>query len=51
VTRRYRTLLIVGVLLVVGWCLLRTGQRVPLPWNQGQAGSIFQPGLKMGGGQ
>ena len=47
-----RTLLIVAVGLVAVWFVLRSQGMNPsqLPWNKGQAGSIFQGGL-MGGGQ
>lgn len=48
-----RTLLIVAVVLIAGWLLLRSRAlaSAQLPWNRGQAGSIFQTGLQMGGGQ
>lgn len=48
-----RTLLIVAVALVALWFVLRRGgvNVSQLPWNQGQAGTIFQPGAHMGGGQ
>lgn len=48
-----RTLLIIAVVLVGAWLLLRSRGMgsASLPWNRGQAGSIFQSGLQMGGGQ
>lgn len=47
-----RTLVVVAVVLIAAWLVLRSrGSIDSLPWNQGQAGSIFQPGLHMGGGQ
>lgn len=46
-----RTLLIILGVVVVGWFLMRgTGHVSNLPWNVGQAGSIFQGGHG-GGGQ
>lgn len=48
-----RTLLIIVAVLVVAWLVLRSRgmSSASLPWNRGQAGSIFQSGLHMGGGQ
>lgn len=47
-----RTLVIIAVVLIGAWLILRSrGGMGQLPWNQGQAGSIFQAGLQMGGGQ
>ena len=46
-----RNLLILAAVLIGGWLLLRgTGHVSRLPWNVGQAGSIFQSGHG-GGGQ
>jgi hypothetical protein len=46
-----RTLVVVLVVVVGAWLFLRQqAAAVPLPWNQGQAGSIFS-GLRGGGGQ
>lgn len=48
-----RTLLILLAVLAGAWLLLRSQSRLStsqLPWNRGQAGSIFQGG-QMGGGQ
>lgn len=45
-----RTLLVIAVALIGTWLLLRASGNSPLPWNQGQAGSIFQGGHG-GGGQ
>jgi hypothetical protein len=45
-----RTLLIIGAVLIGGWLLLRQQGPSQLPWNVGQAGSIFS-GLRGGGGQ
>ena len=48
-----RNLLIVLAVVVVAWLALRshTLRTSNLPWNRGQAGTIFQPGAQMGGGQ
>lgn len=47
-----RNLLILAAVLIGAYLLLRPSlSTAQLPWNRGQAGSIFQPGLKMGGGQ
>jgi hypothetical protein len=45
-----RNLLILAAALIVGWLVLHRMQGGALPWNQGQAGSIFS-GLHGGGGQ
>lgn len=47
-----RTLLVVAAVLIGAWLLLRQAgmNSASLPWNRGQAGSIFQGGLG-GGGQ
>lgn len=49
---RIKTNHLVLLLLVLAGCWLYLRSRnMPMPWNVGQAGSIFQPGLQMGGGQ
>ena len=45
-----RNLLILAAVLIGGWLLLRQMPPSQLPWNKGQAGSIFS-GLQGGGGQ
>lgn len=45
-----RTLLVIAVALIGTWLLLRASGKSPLPWNVGQAGSIFG-GTQGGGGQ
>jgi len=45
-----RNLLILAGVLIGGWLLLCSMPPSELPWNKGQAGSIFS-GLQGGGGQ
>jgi len=47
-----RNLIILAAVLIGAWLLLRHAPRSAssLPWNRGQAGSIFQSGYG-GGGQ
>ena len=46
-----RNLLILAAVLIAGWLFLRhQASMSELPWNKGQAGSIFS-GLQGGGGQ
>ena len=49
--RVHRNLLLVVVVLAGAWLFIRSRTQPALPWNVGQAGSIFQPGARMGGGQ
>ena len=50
---RNRHLVILLVVLAAAWFYLRYLRQGPLPWNVGQAGSIFQAaqGANFGGGQ